>query len=230
MKKILVALGCSWAVGAEIELEFPNDNMDVVRAKYRWAEVLRQKMGYDEHVVFGQAGGSNEYAIRTAYDGISQFIEDGHKVFLVFGVASAWRGELFDVEANCYVGFMYSSIDYFQPPTVPIATKKFLNDYKLHTSNTEALRQKQNIALIGFHSFLAMNNIEHIFFKVYNPYYPSPLCDRIPDKNYIWRQQRPISETIPHSMIAPGTHPTVAGHRLIADALYTHIVNGEYNV
>ena len=232
-KKVIISLGCSWTVGHEIEDEFTGfADSEEVRCKYRYAEQLRQMLDYDEHVIYGMCGGSNECAIRLMYDGIFDYIDSGYKILLTFGVTSAWRTELFDVSTNRYIGFIYGNEEYFtiNPDLVPLETKRFVHSYKVRTSDVDAMRTKQSAMLLGLHSFLTVNKIEHVFFKIFNPYYPRTVADLIPDRNYIWRHDLPLNEQLTDDLRAAGAHPNVRGHTFLAEKLHKHLTEGNYDI
>lgn len=232
MKSVVVALGCSFTVGHEIEEEFGNQNSDHYRAKYRYAEILRQKLGYSEHAVYGMCGGSNELAIRTAYPGILDYIHRGYKILVLFGMTSIWRTELYDVEAKEYVGFIYGNETFYtiNPDLVPPSTKSFIRNYKIHTAEEEYQATKQAIDIVGFHSFLKTQGIEHVFFDIFEHSNTSSIMKVIPGRNHIWRDRPPLNMLVPTNLRASGYHPNVAGHRFIADTLHSYLINGNYNL
>jgi hypothetical protein len=232
MKKVVIALGCSWTVGHEIEEEFPNQDVETVRSQYRYAELLRSYLKYDEHIVCGLPGGSNERAIRLAYPEVLKYIFQGYKVFVVFGITSVWRTELYDVATKDYIGFIYGNDKYYtiRENQIPPATKDLIKNYKIHTFDEEFHATRQAIDILGFHSFLKLQNVEHVFFDIFEPKNSSPLIEAIPKANYIWQDEIPLQVYLTEQYRASGSHPNVAGHKLIARRLYQHLINGSYNL
>jgi len=231
----LIAAGCSWVVGKNVDTD------------YVFARQLQQRMGIDQFHSIARNGASNTEQINTLVEYINSNYDQYSRIFVLWGVTSIYRWEMYSSVTNaveaCTLG------------RGPAELKKEIKHYFTHYFNDAYELKKLNTQVIMLDGYLKSLDIDHLFVNSFQSYQVDA------DSQYFYQVNEEHNDmlsllcrankikisasSVPFlNLLPPGTkfnnhsvrelqrtgwldqesaHPTVQAHTLIANELYDYI-------
>lgn len=242
---ILLAAGCSWTVGKNVD------------PKFTFAQLLQHKLGIDEFYSVAKNGSNNTTQLKQITDFINDHGKQYAKIFVLWGLTSIYRWEMYSTVTNqieeCMIGKNSLNSD----------LEKELKYYFSHFFNAEYELSKLGKQIILLNGYLKNLEIDHLIFNSFQGYNSKDLQINDIDTNYFYQVEEKnndmlsflcqVSNTkistskVPWLNLARNSadeqfnnssikelqntglldtvdaHPTVQAHELIANQLYDYI-------
>lgn len=233
---VLVAAGCSWVVGK---------NVDVIES---FAYQLQQQLKLDEFCSVARNGASNTEQINKLVDFIASNKDRYSYIFVLIGLTSLFRWDMYSsvtgkVE-SCAVGRGIGPL------------KQEIKHYFSHYFNEKYELEKLNTQVIMLNGYLKSLNINHLFVNSFQSYQFDNINEqefyRVKEKNndmlsFLCKTNgiKISTSSVPFlNLLSPNAqfnnysikelqekgwldvetaHPTVQAHKLIANELYDYI-------
>lgn len=253
---VLVAMGCSWTRAwnhnddvAKLHLKFDDDREFMWHKSY--AGQVRGYLGHDGMINLAIPGSSNDCQVRLLMDLLQKHRSDFGQVFVLWGITSHCRWELWSNVIDRPSGFQIGSrLENGKAEEMKFFLTRHWNDH------FELQRLSHKITML--HCYLKQISVDHLFFPAFESMSTHNMdLANIDDSCYfkrhshkndmmsLWCQEHGISDigrvmSNPHNrqdvdlcrpLIELGylgrnfAHPTELAHQDIADKLIHHLQN-----
>lgn len=255
-KKIIIGIGCSWTrawgyFDDDLHSNDPNrkDNLEFLYNQ-SYVGLVREYLKLDSMLITAVPGSNNEMQIRLLLDFIRNNETIFDKIFVLWGITSHTRWELYSNSINGTSMFHYGS-------DVPIGKEKEREFFLKHHYNEDFQLEKLSNLIRLTHGFLCHKKIEHLFFPTFNNYNKKTLkINDVQLKNYFKinspnnsmldlmfnkiKKSPPLSflsnpynaednnkirSLIDANYFSKLNHPNQNGHRFIGDNLINYLQN-----
>ena len=252
-RNCLIAIGCSWTRAwgwrddyHDVGGVWQDDPDFLMNSSY--AGRVRQHLGLTGMINLAIPGGSNQLQGRLLVDTIEQNWEHFDRVFVLWGITSHLRWELW---SNAVYQPTKFTIGGPMPRQKDAERRWYLEHH--YNESFELDRLSQQVILL--HSYLKHNQIDHLFFPAFTPYNQHNLSIKsVPHENFFNADQeqndmlslmcedqgcpRPnqflsnpynkddnalLTELQHRGMISQLHHPSASGHEFIANQLITNL-------
>lgn len=189
---LLLAIGCSWtrAWGSqESDLMFGDpkfqDDKDFM-LNHSYVGKLATYLGADTIINMALPGSSIDLQIRFAVEFLQKNCNFFDKIFVIWGVTTYSRWELFSVKTQKPSMFQAGALN--MPPGKEKEMNFFLQNHWDESYELERYSQK----IVMFHSYLKLLNIHHLFFSTFESYnFTNMNLNNIDDCNFFMKNQNP---------------------------------------
>jgi hypothetical protein len=168
-KKIIVGIGCSWTrawgyIDDDLHSNDPNRKDDTDFLYHRsYVGIVRSYLNLDSMLITAVPGSNNEMQVRLLMDFLRNNESKFEKIFVLWGITSHTRWELYSNSINRPSMFHMGS-------DVPAGKEKEREFYlKNHYNESFQLEKLSNLIRLT-HGFLCHKKIEHLFFPNFNNY------------------------------------------------------------
>ena len=253
---ILVSAGCSWTRGWGAVDEWGHSGI-----KYDWEDdknfvqhntfsgLVAKHLNLSAMLMLAIPGSNNDMQSRLIIEFIQNNRKKFNRIFVLWGITSHLRWELFSNNVNAPSMFMFTS-------EVPPGKDEERAWYLRRHWNEEFELHRQHQKIITLHAYLKMLEIEHLFFPVFESFNNHTMDLSVVDsKNFFGIDQNPndmmnlwcaqeqipslrkiisnpfnnddrqkLTPLIDKGYLAKTTaHPSAMGHQDIANKLIAHI-------
>jgi hypothetical protein len=252
-RNCLIAIGCSWTRAWGWNDEYidhngvwQDDAEFLMNGSY--AGRVRDHLGLDGMINLAVPGGSNQLQGRLLIDTIEQNRAQFDRVFVLWGITSHLRWELWSNAVYHPTKFTIGG----EMPRQKEAERRWYLEHHYNES-FELDRLSQQIVMT--HAYLKHNNIDHLFFPAFTAYNQHNLSvDSVSSDNFYQKHNdqndmltamcehrgclRPkqfisnpynkddnalLAELQQHNLISQLHHPSAQGHEFIANQLITNL-------
>jgi hypothetical protein len=254
-KDLFIAAGCSWtrgwgAVDDCLYFADPNfkDDREFVRNQ-SYAGLVAKSLGIDTILMLAIPGSNNETQARLIINFLQKNRNQYRRVFVLWGLTSHLRWELYSNNINAPSMFMLGSV-------VPPGKEKELKWHLINHWNEEFELLKLSQRIISTSAYLDKVNVEHLFFPVFESFSNHNMdLTHILDQNYFnvntknndmlsqWciennierpdqilsspydsQDQKKLNQLVKLGYLNPvHAHPNVVGHKDIATRLIDYL-------
>jgi len=166
---VFVQFGCSWsrAWGSSSDEAYPFDqsyteNTEFL-SRYSYMALLADHLGIPNRINFSLSGSNNDTQSRLMVEFVERNRHKFRRVFISWGITSIYRWELFCNRID-------APWDYMQGTNPKHESAKEMEYYFKHHWDKGWQLQLLSNKILTLSSYLDKNNVEHLFFPVFQPY------------------------------------------------------------